>query len=363
MNTTEINKEEVFICEYCGKSFTDWRHTKSVRKKSPPRFCDFSCQSHYFNNKPGRKQKTSQSLKKYFREHSPEEAAEKNKKAREGLLRVISNGNWRPHAGKKTRYIYNNQIFDSSWEAAYARYLDQQSIKWIRNTERFEYFFEGKIHSYFPDFYLDESNQFVEIKGYVTAKDFAKWEQFPKDRNLKVLREKELKELFKVDLGHNEFKYFLQPDITRYYKEKSKPKINSKSLKTEKQPKLKKQKVSKKKNRRSLEEFRKCQHDVQVLRWELLKPFYGDGPTYGWANRASQVTGLTYSQIIKTCGYFNIDYHTKRCHPLSNPAKGNVWITNGVDSKLWNKEEIIPEGWWSGRVLKPSNHFSKKSEN
>ena len=50
----------------------------------------------------------------------------------------------------------------------------------------FLYNFEGVVHRYTPDFYLTDLKQYVEIKGYKTAKDQAKWDQFPKDKKLDI---------------------------------------------------------------------------------------------------------------------------------------------------------------------------------
>jgi hypothetical protein len=65
------------------------------------------------------------------------------------------------------------------WEVGYAKFLDEKGIRWRRPKESFEYEFEGKKHRYTPDFYLTKTGVFVEIKGYETAKDRAKWTQFP----------------------------------------------------------------------------------------------------------------------------------------------------------------------------------------
>lgn len=60
------------------------------------------------------------------------------------------------------------------------------------SEESFAYIFEGKERKYTPDFYLVDSDEYVEIKGYKTDKDAAKWEQFPEHRKLKVLRGEDL---------------------------------------------------------------------------------------------------------------------------------------------------------------------------
>jgi hypothetical protein len=43
---------------------------------------------------------------------------------------------------------------------------------------------------YFPDFFLEDLNLYIEIKGYETDRDKAKWSQFP--QRLRVIRKKEI---------------------------------------------------------------------------------------------------------------------------------------------------------------------------
>ena len=85
------------------------------------------------------------------------------------------------------------------WELEYAKYLDRNDIEWRRPKEKFYYEFEGLKSGngyYIPDFYLVKEQIYVEIKGYETDKDRAKWKWFPKDLNFKVLKRQEL-----IDLG------------------------------------------------------------------------------------------------------------------------------------------------------------------
>jgi hypothetical protein len=79
---------------------------------------------------------------------------------------------------------------NGSWEQKYAFWLDENNIKWIRNTKSFPYEFEGKVRKYYPDFYLVDENRYIEIKGYETDKDRAKWSQFK--NTLTVLKRNEL---------------------------------------------------------------------------------------------------------------------------------------------------------------------------
>tara|TARA_Y100000310_G_scaffold340961_1_gene438532 strand:- start:6726 stop:7244 length:519 start_codon:yes stop_codon:yes gene_type:complete len=57
-----------------------------------------------------------------------------------------------------------------------AKYFDAQGHIWKRNKNRFSYFYDGKDRFYTPDFYLPKENLYVEVKGYRTSKDVAKWD-------------------------------------------------------------------------------------------------------------------------------------------------------------------------------------------
>lgn len=55
------------------------------------------------------------------------------------------------------------------------------------------YDWNGFVHYYIPDFILIEKNIYVEIKGYKTNKDDAKWKSFP--HVLKILYGNDLKKM------------------------------------------------------------------------------------------------------------------------------------------------------------------------
>ena len=66
------------------------------------------------------------------------------------------------------KYIYNNIIFASSWELAFYIWLKDNKINFQYQPDfNFYYFdeYQNKIRKYFPDFYLVDSNEIIEIKG------------------------------------------------------------------------------------------------------------------------------------------------------------------------------------------------------
>lgn len=65
-----------------------------------------------------------------------------------------------PHENKNVKV-------QGTWEFKYAQYLNENDIKWQRPSNPLHYKIENDyFHSYYPDFYLPDNNEFVEIKGY-----------------------------------------------------------------------------------------------------------------------------------------------------------------------------------------------------
>jgi len=89
---------------------------------------------------------------------------------------------------------YKQIGFRSSWEVAYAKYLDKNKIKWLYELKVFDL---GDT-TYTPDFYLPETNEYIEIKGYWYRDTYKKFKKFKKQYSkikIKLLMEKDLKVL------------------------------------------------------------------------------------------------------------------------------------------------------------------------
>lgn len=124
--------------------------------------------------------------------------SEHNKKV---VNKKIEEGTWHVSFSKRKTYEYKGEKFHGTWELKYAQWLDSQNIRWRKPKENFHYELNGTSHRYTPDFYLIDEMCYVEIKGYETEKDRAKWDQFP--LKLKVLKGKELNELGLIDSYKN----------------------------------------------------------------------------------------------------------------------------------------------------------------
>lgn len=118
----------------------------------------------------------------------------RQKMSRSRLL--LYESGWEPHCGRSKKYSYSSPVagdvkVDGRWELAFAEWLDKEKLVWSRNRRRFPYTTpKGKRSTYQPDFWVGCWNTYVEIKGYETDLDRAKWAQFP--CALRVIKKAEL---------------------------------------------------------------------------------------------------------------------------------------------------------------------------
>ena len=103
--------------------------------------------------------------------------------ARNRIVNRYANG-WLPKAGRCKKYKYFSPVagevlLDGTWELAVAKLFDLRNYNWRRNTKRFPYLnLQNKISYYTPDFWVENFNSYLEVKGYTTDLDRCKWSQF-----------------------------------------------------------------------------------------------------------------------------------------------------------------------------------------
>ena len=66
---------------------------------------------------------------------------------------------------KKGTVMYKGILLDSSWELELAKRLDELEIKWVRPHPIPWVDEEGVTHNYFPDFYLEDYDLFLDPKN------------------------------------------------------------------------------------------------------------------------------------------------------------------------------------------------------
>lgn len=143
----------------------------------------------------GRKH-TEETKRKLSSSGSGRKMSDEFKKKRKLDMEKRYSEGWECRAGRTKKIKYFSEIagevtVDGLWELNVCKFLDSQKIKWERNKKRFKYTdTEGRMRSYCPDFYLVESDTFLEIKGFETDLDRLKWSQF--SEKLIVWKKKEL---------------------------------------------------------------------------------------------------------------------------------------------------------------------------
>jgi hypothetical protein len=127
--------------------------------------------------------------KKLSREHR---AKMSETRIKLGLSKGINNPRFGKLALHGRKIKYKDMWMRSSWEVAYAKYLDKQGTKWLYESKTFNL---GGC-TYTPDFYLSEIDTYIEIKGWwrdnAKNKFYLFKEKYPNVK-LKLLQRQELK--------------------------------------------------------------------------------------------------------------------------------------------------------------------------
>lgn len=106
-------------------------------------------------------------LKNNWKSRTREEIDSKLLKSKKTCLERYGKEYWTQtktsHMTHRSKYFYDNVFFDSKPELAFYIYCKDHNLNIERNADSFEYFVEGKLHYYFPDFKIGDT--YYEIKG------------------------------------------------------------------------------------------------------------------------------------------------------------------------------------------------------
>jgi hypothetical protein len=94
--------------------------------------------------------------------------------------------------GRTKQVIVDGIKLQGQWEVDFYLWAKESGLDPQRPTTAFKYIWNGE-RWYHPDFYIPSKNLYVEVKGYETDRDRAKWEQFP--HKLSIIKEREIKQI------------------------------------------------------------------------------------------------------------------------------------------------------------------------
>lgn len=209
--------EQKYICKYCGKkckNANSLRNHERLCKLNPnhqtTKFADVDWQKRKGTNQYIKARKEGRPIPKYPNRPSSMLGKHLSEETKIKISKKLSLNN---HGGKCKWYNYNGVWLQGTWELSIAKKLDQFFIDWIKTKEE-KYIFKylddnGKQHIYNPDFYLENYDCFLEIKGYWWGNDKRKMElvmqQYPSTKIIIIE-----KELFALLLGTNTKEEFIQ---------------------------------------------------------------------------------------------------------------------------------------------------------
>ena len=94
--------------------------------------------------------------------------------------------------GRTKQIIIDDIKLQGQWEVDFYQWAKSQGLNPKRPAESFRYEWNGE-RWYHPDFYIESKDLYVEVKGYETDRDRAKWRDFPK--KLCIIKEAEIKQI------------------------------------------------------------------------------------------------------------------------------------------------------------------------
>lgn len=118
-----------------------------------------------------------------------ERQRESMRKAAENYPESYNHGH--PGRGVK-RYVVDGITLTGKWEVDFYIWARDNGLNPKRPEKGFKYEYDG-VRTYYPDFYIESLDLYVEVKGWESERDHAKWLQFPK--KLIIIRQQEIKQI------------------------------------------------------------------------------------------------------------------------------------------------------------------------
>lgn len=198
----------MFNCKFCQK---ECKSANSLRNHE--RCCPANANRVYKNGMLGKKGNNQFSLAKSLGKSVPpawnkglpgtfrgkKHSAESRRKIGEKLS--INN-----KGGRAKWYDVAGQRVQGTWERDIALKLEEMKIKWIKlktNRDTLKYVMDGKIRSYTPDFYLEDYNLYLEIKGFWWGNDKEKMRivlETHKDKNIFIVEKEQFNKIMQGEL-------------------------------------------------------------------------------------------------------------------------------------------------------------------
>jgi hypothetical protein len=96
--------------------------------------------------------------------------------------------------GRTKQIIVDGIKLQGQWEVDFYLWAKSKGLEPKRPDQAFKYEWNGE-RWYHPDFYIKSLDLYIEVKGFETDRDRAKWLHFP--NKLRIIKEAEIKQIRK----------------------------------------------------------------------------------------------------------------------------------------------------------------------
>ena len=218
VNESWKQNNDKYKCPYCDKEFTKkgicshiWRLHEEGKEFKPYALSykegRFSWNKGLKKDTDYRVMKNSENASKAIRKLIADGKRKKYKPNKEYCERLSIKQSLNNSGGKCKWYDVSGQKVQGTWERDFAYLMNDLNIKWLKiknNKDSFIYYKDDKLKNYTPDFYIEEIDKFIEIKGFWWGNDKEKMRLVIQNNN--KLKQKLLiieKDLFKDILKVN----------------------------------------------------------------------------------------------------------------------------------------------------------------
>ena len=177
---------EVTACGFCSKVYSSKIALGNHRRRCPSN-PDREIQR---MSEEGRQRSRAANELKNQRQWADPEFRQRHRISMQRAVRENPDSYTSSNRGRVREIIYEDQVFQGSWELSFYQWARSHGLAPLRGEQAFPYEWSGS-RLYFPDFWIPELEIWVEVKGYETERDRAKWQQFPGP--LCVIKAKEIK--------------------------------------------------------------------------------------------------------------------------------------------------------------------------
>ena len=177
-------------CEYCSKEYTNKiGYANHVRRcpKNSNRIMETLTSE-------GREKIRQSTIEQNKRQWSDPAIVEKHKASMRRAVQNNPESYSSSNRGRTKQIIVDGVKLQGQWEVDFYNWAKAHNLNPERPEISFKYVWNGE-RWYHPDFYIPNLDLFVEVKGYETDRDRAKWTQFTK--KLCIVKETAINEIRK----------------------------------------------------------------------------------------------------------------------------------------------------------------------